>query len=130
MCAIMGAHRNTTTTKGEIMTRKTAVIIRTNHVIEVIDIEKDGLDKLQAAVGGYVEAIDLSESVTMWLNEEGKLTGLPHNLLGQMHWDKAFGPDTDTVMGDVVFTGGVDGEGDTVGLTERQLSDLTAIAVL
>jgi len=112
------------------MTRKTAVIIRTNHVIEVIDIGDNALGKLQGAVGGYVQAIDLSDTVTMWLNEEGKLTGLPHNLLGQMHWDKAFGPDTDTVMGDVVFTGGVDDEGDTVGLTERQLSDLTAIAVL
>jgi len=109
------------------MTRKIAVVIKTDNTVEVIDIEKDTLAQLQKGVGGYVQAIDLSADVSMWLNEEGKLIGLPHNTLGQKHWDKAFGPGTDTVMGDIVLTGGVDGEGDTIGLTVHQLFDLSAV---
>jgi hypothetical protein len=40
------------------------------------------LAALQAAVGGYVELVRLDEKVLLgWINEEGKLKGLPDNPL-------------------------------------------------
>lgn len=35
--------------------------------------------ELQAMVGGYIEAVRLSDDLIMWVNEEGKLKGLPLN---------------------------------------------------
>jgi hypothetical protein len=104
---------------------KKAVIIRTNGTTETIDISTDTLDKLQGAVGGWVQAIDLSDTITMWLNEEGKVEGLPHNETAQWYWDMAFGPDTDYIVGDIVFTGGVDAQGDTLGLDDKTVETLS-----
>lgn len=35
--------------------------------------------ELQFMVGGYIEALRLSDDLIMWVNEEGKLQGLPLN---------------------------------------------------
>jgi hypothetical protein len=37
------------------------------------------LADLQGAVGGYVETVDFGDGCLGWLNEEGKLDGLPIN---------------------------------------------------
>lgn len=37
------------------------------------------LQELQGVVGGYVEVVSLSGDDVMVINEEGRLTGLPHN---------------------------------------------------
>lgn len=37
------------------------------------------LDSLQAGVDGYIERITLSDGSSMYINEEGKLNGLPIN---------------------------------------------------
>jgi hypothetical protein len=103
---------------------KNAVIIRTNGTSEIIDISTNTLDQLQSAVGGWVQAINLNDTLTMWLNEEGKVEGLPHNAVAQWYWDMAFGPDTDYLVGDVVFTGGVDSRGDTLGLDDNTANTL------
>jgi hypothetical protein len=96
-----------------------AIRITTAGTIEELDLSGDNsLDTLQTAVGGWVQAIDLDESLTMWLNEEGKLVGLPHNPYAQFAWDKRFGAHTDYTVGDVVFTGGTDDEGYTLGLDQ------------
>lgn len=80
--------------------------------------ELDGisLEALQSAVGGWVQAIDLEANLTMWLNEEGKLIGLPHNTTAQKLWDKTFWTGSDFIVGDVVLTGGTDEEGQTLPL--------------
>lgn len=39
----------------------------------------ESLTQLQKAVGGYIEIIELDDEVTMVINEEGKLKGLPLN---------------------------------------------------
>lgn len=100
---------------------KLALRVTTTGSVEELDITDNtkSLDVLQGAVGGWVQAIDLDASVTLWLNEEGKLVGLPHNPYAQWAWDKAFGPHTDYMVGDAVFTGGVDDEGMTLGLDDN-----------
>ena len=57
--------------------------------IEVAVISPDGtaekksivadLEGLQAAVGGYVQQLFLAPGIWAWVNEEGKLDGLPVN---------------------------------------------------
>jgi hypothetical protein len=97
---------------------KLAIRITTAGAVEELDMSADGLQVLQTAVGGWVQAIDLDDELTMWLNEEGKLVGLPHNPYAQFAWDKRFGAHTDYMVGDVVFTGGTDEDGATLGLDQ------------
>lgn len=101
---------------------KLGIRITTAGAVEELDMSADGLQVLQTAVGGWVQAIDLDDSLTLWLNEEGKLVGLPHNPYAQFAWDKRYGAHTDYMVGDAVFTGGTDEEGATLGL-DRDTAD-------
>jgi len=105
---------------------KTALRINTDFTTEILDLEEDSLEKLQGAVGGLIQAVDLHDNLTLWCNEEGKLIGLPNNVIGTHMWEKSFGM-TDIIMGDIVFTGGTDDEGDNLGLPfpwQLQLQEL------
>jgi hypothetical protein len=65
-----------------------------------------GLALLQGWVGGYVEAVYFGDGVG-WLNEEGKLQGLPINELATMicHTQRAL-PLNDYIAGPLVITVG------------------------
>lgn len=87
---------------------------------------RHNLDFLQKQVAGYIEPVDVTmdgQEVTMYVNEEGKLQGLPYNpratFLAQDSI-MAF----DYIAGDVVVVGPVDDEGDDTGLTEAQVEAL------
>lgn len=71
------------------------------------------LADMQELVGGYIECLSISDRVDMWLNEEGKLIGLPLNMLISHK-----GELVDTIQGDVFFAAH-DGDGETVSLTEE-----------
>ena len=107
---------------------KKALVITTLGEATIIDLNEGSLEKLQKAVGGYVQAIDLCEGLTMWCNEEGKMMSLPHNPFGQAFWETAFPVSefgrTDYIVGDIVLTGGADNEGDTLGLTSDEIEAL------
>jgi hypothetical protein len=85
---------------------------------EVRELDSIELETLQKAVGGWVQAIGLRPDLTLWLNEESKLLGLPHNQIGQAFWDNVYGEGTDYITGDVVFTGGTDEDGETLALSD------------
>jgi hypothetical protein len=107
---------------------KRAVVVNTDGTTETIDLSASSeLSALQGAVGGWVQVIEINNNLAMWLNEEGKLESLPHNRVAQWYWDMAFGADTDYIVGNVVFTGGLDREGETLGLTEEQVASLTNV---
>jgi hypothetical protein len=86
------------------------------------------LRDLQQAVGGYVEAVRFplaGSEATMFVNEEGKLVAEP-----QRNWKADVvcpPPCGDWTAGDVVFTGGVGPEGETLGLNEAQVVELRRI---
>lgn len=92
---------------------------------QVVDLEapEGALKVLQSAVDGWVQPVDLSEEMTMWVNEEGKLIGLILNTKANAIFRETFGA-VDVIMGDVIFTGGVDDEGETMGLTDAQIHSL------
>jgi hypothetical protein len=81
-----------------------------------IEQENDTYEIVRTAVGGYIEALRLSDTCTLWINEEGKINELEPNFILT---DRA-GNQVDFVVGDVIFTG-VDEEGYTVGLSQEDI---------
>lgn len=102
---------------------KNALVIGVDKNVEIVDLDapEGSLKVLQKAVGGWIEAVDISDTLTMWCNEEGKLLGMPTNAFATKLSAEVI-QTNDWIAGDVVLTGGVDDEGDTVGLTEEQLA--------
>jgi hypothetical protein len=105
---------------------KTALVVKTDLTTEVIDIAENGLRKLQNAVGGLIQPVDFGNEVTMWVNEEGlliesmELNWIATNLAREIGYETP-------MMGDVVFTGGSDSEGDTMALSEQARVELEQI---
>ena len=81
-------------------------------------------------VSPLVQAIDLSQGVTMWCHEEGKLLRHPWNDTATMLYSFDFGMDDyeEYIAGNVVLTGGVDDEGETLGIPEGQVEGLRRLA--
>lgn len=53
---------------------------KTDNTIETIESDKPlELKKLQELVGGHIEAVELRNGNTLFVNEEGFLQGLPQN---------------------------------------------------
>lgn len=85
------------------------------------------LEDLQSFVGGWIEAINGSrnpdevfEEWSAYVNEEGKINGLPYNpnateLANRIGW---YGRGIDVLCGPVVFLGPVDDEGDSTDVPQ------------
>jgi hypothetical protein len=102
-----------------------ALIIKTDGTKEVaLFTEGNFLNLAQATVGGWIQLVRLNnKGIDLYLNEEGKLDGLPQNPIATALWSEDYGL-TDYIVGNVIITGGADHEGNTVGLTDGQLKTL------
>lgn len=80
------------------------------------------LEDLQRYVGGYIEAVSLvrdgDDEAIMWLNEEGKLNGLPANEKATRLAREFGGVGRDVIVGNAVMTGPADEDGETMALPE------------
>lgn len=91
---------------------------------------------LSDAVGGYIECVTMhlhdrdgvDVIASMWVNEEGKLDGLPHNELATRIFTSQFHT-LDRIVGDVIITGGADEEGDALGLDDTLALDLATLLI-
>jgi len=91
---------------------KTALVIRANGASTEIActrfdvIPNTGLASLQAAVGGFIEAVRLGNDAIMYVNEEGLLLGLPHNHVATSLY-RQFYPAIlrQEIVGDVIIVG-------------------------
>ena len=108
---------------------KLGVVIKADGTLERLDLSESEqeLKSLQNAVGGYVQVIELEDDFTMWVNEEGKLLNLPVNEIATVIWEVRFGLDTDIICGDVVFTGGMDEDGETLTISEANVQRLAEL---
>lgn len=88
-----------------------------NPEIRIIEKWEHSLENVQQFVGGYIEAIRVNESITMWLNEEGKMQGLEPNFV-LVNKDVTV---ADTVVGNVLIAG-TDSEGNDVSLTDEEIT--------
>src|SRR5215831_15225353 len=112
------------------MTR-TAVVIPVDgdpYRLDLADDEAGSLRQMQEVVGGYIEAVyvewplptsGLIAGMLMWVNEEGKLHGLPRNRTASLIANQV-------IAGNVLLTGEADPEGNEVGLDEETITDLLA----
>jgi hypothetical protein len=105
---------------------RTAVKVTTDGQVTVLDLDSvdSELRALQEAVGGWIQAVDVVGDMSIYLNEEGKMIGLPINPVATSYFDETWGAGRDVINGDVVFTGLPDSEGDTTGLTPEQLANV------
>lgn len=96
----------------------------------LVDIPRDNtLKAFQEAVGGWVECVALPrQGVDMWLNEEGKLIGLPMNATATRLWESEYGR-TDVMMGDVVITGAADSEGNATDIDDQSVMSITLLTL-
>ena len=106
---------------------KKAVIVKATGEKSVVEFTNEtSYQVLSGAVGGYIQPVWLpSRQVEMWVHEEGKLIGLDQNPYGTALWVEEYGL-TDVTMGDIILTGGTDGHGYTMGLTDEQVELLLA----
>ena len=86
------------------------------------------LDSLYGAIGcRYVEVIQATETISIWVDEEGLMhRPTPNYLATFLAAELGFGHQV--IVGVVVFTGGADSEGNTLPLGEGDLRLLEDIA--
>lgn len=107
---------------------KAALRVNTDFTTEVLDLSSNEYEQLRDSVGGLIQAVDLRQGLTIWVNEEGKLIDLPVNVIGTHLWEKSFGM-TDVILGDCVFTGNSDDEGETMELAQPWIVQIQELAV-
>jgi hypothetical protein len=102
---------------------KTVAIIPVLGEMHFEELEKIEYDFLREAIGGVIESVPLSGlHSNMYLHEEGKLEGLDLNTRAtRLAWHEKAISRSDFIVGDVVLTGGVDDEGEDVGLDPEQV---------
>jgi hypothetical protein len=94
-----------------------------------------GLAAMQKLVGGYIEALSLTDEVSAYINEEGKIEGLPRNEAGDRLVKHALSTvgrtmlPGDYVAGPLVLMGQPDDEGYDTGVPESVVDLLQAAKV-
>jgi hypothetical protein len=104
------------------------IIVTTD--LRTVELSALDYDSLSEAVGGYLQVVHLRgkfDGFAMYVNEEGKLNGLPVNDLATVVWEKSFGAFTDVIVGNAVLVNAVtDDEGDELPLSDEQTAYLMA----
>jgi hypothetical protein len=86
------------------------------------------LSEMQGVVGGLIQPVDLSETITMWVNEEFLFTPeLELNPLASAYFQKMAGGEY-PIRGNVIFTGGTDEDGEIMSLSASDASRIKMTA--
>ena len=98
--------------------------------VELAEDSMTRLSQMQAAVGGWVEAVDMTDTLTMWVDEEGKLAGKPINpVANQVVGSYRVGlMPGDFIVGDVLLTGFDQDSGEVTPLPVYAVELITLIA--
>ena len=102
------------------MKKQKAVIISTEGHKSVVEFEfGKSYQLLSDAVGGMIECVSLKDA-DLWCNENGIAEGLELNMIASAIYSDAFNA-SNPILGNVIITGSVDAEGETLGLTDEQV---------
>ena len=101
---------------------KLAIRIDPDGTSEDLDLDPKSYPVMSAAVGGMIERLPFDYPFDVWCNEEyryifgdeGK-----NNRVAEILWFNEFGQFNE-ILGSILVTGGVDDEGDTLGLAPEQ----------
>ncbi len=103
------------------MKKQKAVIISTEGQKSVVEFEfRKSYQLLSDAVGGMIECVGLKDA-DLWCNENGIAEGLDLNMIASAIYSEAFNA-SNPILGNVIITGSVDAEGETLGLTDEQVA--------
>jgi hypothetical protein len=102
----------TTPNKGEVML---VALINTDGTVEAKQID-GSLQSMQSIVEGLIQPVDLQEDMTLWVNEEGMYRE-DYNAL-------ASGIAGIHLNGPAFITGGVNEEGETMGLNPAYIPNI------
>ncbi len=103
------------------MEKQKAVIISTEGHKSVVEFEfGKSYQILRDAVGGMIECVSLKDA-DLWCNENGIAEGLDLNMIASAIYSEAFNA-SNPILGNVIITGSVDDEGETLGLTDEQVA--------
>jgi hypothetical protein len=100
---------------------RTVLRIDTDGTLTKLDLDapEGSLKVLQTAVGGYIECVEISRWLNIWVNEE-------------FLFNEEFKPNPlgcaltkGIILGPIVLTGGVDSEGETLALPDQKIQSLT-----
>jgi hypothetical protein len=85
-----------------------ALFIPVSGPARIEEVERNDLRSMQDLVGGYLEAVWLPGAgrAHLYVNEEGKLNGLPMNVVANTLWHRLTGPSGDVLVGDALVLGG------------------------
>lgn len=105
-----------------------ALQIKTDGTTNILDLDgpKGSYQTLNEGVGGWIECVSFPR-FDMYINEEGKYNGCEYNHAATTLFVGHFGVQ-DRIMGDVVFVGPVDEEGESTALPEGEQKFLTTLA--
>jgi hypothetical protein len=107
-----------------------AIIANTSGEISEVEYERaDEYKVLSGTVGGYIESVRVTPNLTMWVNENGIGEELPLNYFGSLAYFVAFESKT-PIVGNVIFTGGTDDDGETLDIDESGEEWLTKLELL
>ncbi len=103
------------------MNKQKAVVISTEGHKGVVEFEfGKSYELLSNAVGGMIECVSLKDA-DLWCNENGIAEGLELNMIASAIYSEAFNA-SNPILGNVIITGSVDDEGETLGLTDEQVA--------
>ena len=100
-----------------------AVIITTEGEKKVAEFQVgESYKLLSETVGGLIECVRLAPNLDMWVNDNGLAEGLAQNPHGTALYVDTFNY-PNVIVGNIIFTGGADEEGETLGLTDEQVTE-------
>src|SRR5262245_34522191 len=96
------------------------ILVPPQGAAKVVQVDTRSLAALQGLVGGYIEAIG-GPGWSAYLDEEGKIKGLPVNMLATYYAVKLgwVGMPNDMLVGPVLFCGQADANGYDTPVSKR-----------
>lgn len=104
-----------------------ALVVNPDGSTERVDLDAEGgaLAAMQKAVGGLIELVRINSEIEFYCNEEGlyTFTEADFNPYASRMMQRVYG--RGYILGSVIFTGGTDEEGETLGLAENMAAMIT-----
>ena len=110
------------------------IVLKPGEQGEIVDLPDDmesQVMKLQEIVGGWIEHVALPHNHNGFINEEGKLKGLPWNHFATelRRLAHRLSP-SETIVGPVVIVGPVDSNGDHSSVTDEFIEYLKRLRMV
>lgn len=95
------------------MSNSISIVVKEPNKKPEIKTIDGSLASMQAIVGGYIESINVSSRIDLWINEDGLAEKLPFNLYAK-----------DIPLFGTIFAAAHNDEGDMISLTKNQITQM------